>query len=122
MKRSLLTSILGMHCPRCRTGKMFSTGSFSFKRSFDMNSHCPHCQQNLTPEPGFYFGAMFLSYIITGWFSLIIVGIVHWVFKVSLLPSFAILLAILALLFVWFYRISRVLWIHLNVKYQPGGR
>lgn len=86
-----------------------------------MNDHCPHCNQNLMPEPGFYYGAMFLSYMLTGWFSLIVVGVLHWVLGFGLIPSFVILLLVLALLFVWFYRISRVIWIHFNVRFRSGG-
>lgn len=98
---------------------MFSTGSFQFSRPFDMNERCSHCGQHFTPEVGFYYGAMFISYILSGWFCLAVVALLHWVLKVGLLPSFLILLAILAFLFVWVFRISRSLWLHINVKYNP---
>lgn len=98
---------------------MFPTGSFSLKGPFSMNDHCPSCQQDLAPEPGFYYGAMFLSYILTGWFCLAFVAVVHWVLGLSLISSFALLIVVTGILFVWFFRISRSIWIHINVKYAP---
>jgi uncharacterized protein (DUF983 family) len=100
---------------------MFFTGSFQFSRPFDMRDRCDQCSQHFTPEPGFYYGAMFLSYIISGWFCLGVVALLHWVFKLGLFASFAILIAVLVPLFVWVFRISRSLWIHINVKFDPPG-
>jgi uncharacterized protein (DUF983 family) len=117
MKRSIVQSVLEMRCPRCRDGEMFTTSSFGFHKPFDMEDKCDHCGQDFRPEPGFYYGAMFLSYIMTGWFCLAVVAVVHWVFKIALIPSFIILIAITGVLFVWFFRISRSIWIHINVKY-----
>lgn len=117
--KTLVSSTLAMTCPRCRQAKMFPTGSFSFREPFTMHDHCPACNQNLSPEPGFYYGAMFLSYILTGWFCLAFVAIVHWVIGWGLIPSFLLLLAVTGFLFVWFFRISRSIWIHINVKYKP---
>lgn len=101
---------------------MFPTNTFSFREPFEMHTHCPHCQQDLIPEPGFYFGAMFLSYILSGFFCLGLVAFIHWVLGVALIPSFLILLAVVGFLFVWFFRIARVLWIHIVVAHRPGAR
>jgi uncharacterized protein (DUF983 family) len=118
MKRSIVQSIMEMRCPRCREGEMFTTSSFGFQKPFDMEEKCGHCSQNFRPEPGFYYGAMFLSYIMTGWFCLSIIAVVHWVLKIALIPSFLVLIAITGVLFVWFFRISRSIWLHINVKYD----
>lgn len=101
---------------------MFPTPTFAFSKPFEMHAHCPHCNQDLSPEPGFYYGAMFLSYILSGFFCLGLVAFIHWVLGVALIPSFLILLVVLGFLFVWFFRIARVLWIHIIVAYRPGAR
>ncbi len=31
----------------------------------EMNDHCLHCGATFNPEPGFYYGAMFVSYAFT---------------------------------------------------------
>jgi uncharacterized protein (DUF983 family) len=117
-KPSITKSILHIHCPSCREGKMFEGSAYAFKMSaFDMNKFCPKCKQNLEPEPGFYFGSMFISYGLTGWFSIFFVMFFHWWLKMGLYTSFGLLIVFLAINFVWTYRFSRGLWAHIVIKY-----
>ncbi|MAT54037.1 MAG: DUF983 domain-containing protein [Saprospirales bacterium] len=114
-------SIFNLKCPRCQEGDLFETGTFSFQKPFDMPKNCPVCGQKYFLEPGFYYGAMFISYIITGWFALIFVGTAILVFGMDWQLAFGLMVATMAVLFVWFFRISRAIWINFNVKYQPGA-
>ena len=84
-----------------------------------MPGRCPHCDLNLMPEPGYYYGAMFISYIFTGWLFIGIIAILHWVLDWSLVASFGALLLFILIFFVYFFRLSRSLWINMNVKYDP---
>jgi len=119
-KPSMLYSVFSLKCPRCRHGDLFSTPSFSFRAPFSMPDKCPHCEQPYMPEPGFYYGAMFISYIFTGWFCLFFIMFFHWVLDWGLAASFGLLIAVCAVLFVYVFRLSRSLWIHVTVKYDPG--
>lgn len=118
-KQSKLYSTLHLKCPRCHEGDLFETGSFSFKKPFDMPKQCSHCGQSYWPEPGFYFGAMFISYIFTGWFCLFFVMFFHWVLDWGLAASFGLLIVVCALFFIYIFRLARSVWINLNVKYKP---
>lgn len=117
-EKSLVQSMWEMRCPRCRKGKLFSTPTFSFSKPFFMPNHCDKCGQKYFLEPGFYYGAMFISYIISGFFCLIVVGVLMLGLDLDVWTSFAILLAILAVLFIWFFRISRSIFIHMRVMYS----
>lgn len=119
-KGSKLFSIWNMKCPRCNEGDLFDTGSFSFQKPFDMPKRCPTCNQTYMPEPGFYYGAMFISYILTGWFSLFFAMFFHWILDWGLFSTFALLILILGIFFVWIFRFSRSVWISVNVKYNPN--
>ncbi|NJC25136.1 DUF983 domain-containing protein [Neolewinella antarctica] len=116
---SLLSSVFGLRCPRCRRGDLFPTSSFSFSMPFKQYAHCPKCGQNYFPEPGFYWGAMFISYIGSGFFSLGFVMMTHWVFDLGLGLSMVLLLIVVGLFFVWWFRFSRSVYFHLVTKYQP---
>src|SRR5690348_15008176 len=59
---ALLPSILKMKCPRCHEGDMFPKGTLYSSKFADMHPYCPCCGQNLEPEPGYYFGAMYVSF------------------------------------------------------------
>jgi len=106
-----------MKCPKCQQGDLFESSSFGYgKKSFEMPEKCPVCGQTYMPEPGFYYGAMFLSYIMTGFFSIFFMVVVHWVLGLSLVNSFIILILILAAFFVFIFRFSRALWLNMMVR------
>lgn len=83
-----------------------------------MPQNCPVCGQKYFLEPGFYFGAMFISYFMTGGFCLAFVGFLMLVLGVSVNVSFLILIVVLTVLFVWIFRLARAIWININVKYD----
>ncbi|MEZ4948580.1 MAG: DUF983 domain-containing protein [Saprospiraceae bacterium] len=119
-KGNVLKSTFNLTCPRCQTGDLFDTPSFSFQKPFEMPKSCSHCGQNYWPEPGFYYGAMFIGYIFTAWFCIGFIMIIHWVFGVGLIGSFVALLVVLTFFFVYIFRLARSIWIHINIKYDPS--
>jgi uncharacterized protein (DUF983 family) len=62
MPKNLATSIAQAKCPKCRQGNMFPVSPFSYRKLTVMHSRCPVCDASLVPEPGFYDGAMYISY------------------------------------------------------------
>jgi uncharacterized protein (DUF983 family) len=107
-----------LKCPRCLKGDMFVTGTFSFKKSFDMHDNCPHCGQKYTLESGFYYGAMFISYIITAFTMFGVFGIFKFLFKVPVMTSFIVAMSFIFALFVWFFRVSRAIWLSFFVEFD----
>ena len=118
--KSVIKAMFQMKCPRCHEGDLFETPTFSFKRPFDMPENCNVCNQKFEPEPGFYFGSMFISYIMTAFFSLIVIGLCIFVFNLSINISLLILVLIMIVLFIWVFRFARSVWINLMVKYDPN--
>lgn len=86
-----------------------------------MHQRCPKCDLNYFPEPGYYYGAMFISYIWTAWFCLLFVALFHWVLNWGINVAFGLLLLFLAINFVYIFRISRLMWININVRYDPDA-
>jgi uncharacterized protein (DUF983 family) len=118
-KGSKLYSIFALKCPRCHEGETFETGSWSYVKPFEMEQSCARCSLNYFPEPGYYYGSMFISYIWTAWFCILFMAYFHWYLRWSTNLTFALLIAFLALNFVYIFRVSRLMWINLNVKYDP---
>ncbi len=119
-KGSKAYSIFNLKCPKCHEEDLFKTGSFSFKQAFEMRDECPHCGQDFMPEPGFYYGAMFISYIFTAWFCIGFVLFFHWVLGWSTAASFGLLLAVCAVFFIYIFRLARSIWLNINYKYDPS--
>ena len=114
-----LKSIWNYKCPRCRDGDMF-VQPFNISNPLDMPDNCPVCNQRFEPEPGFYFGAMFISYILSSWFLLLPALLLVFYFKWSVGSAMMVAILMAAVTYFKFLRGSRALWLHLNVKYKPG--
>ncbi len=112
-------SIFNMKCPRCQEGDLFETTTFSFKKPFDMPEKCSNCGQSYMPAPGFYYGSMFISYIFMACFCISFIAFFHWYLGWGTTASFALLIFVYAVFFVWIFRMARSIWIDFNVKYDP---
>lgn len=62
MPKSLANAIAGAKCPKCREGNIFPVSPFSYRKLTVIHSRCTVCDASLVPEPGFYDGAMYISY------------------------------------------------------------
>ena len=120
-KRNFILNAFMKKCPRCQEGDLF-VSPFEMSKPVNMPEHCPVCHQKFEPEPGFYYGSMFLSYIFSAFFFLGIIGVCLIVFKLSLNASMGILLLVAALTYMFFLRMSRSIWINLLVKYDPKAK
>lgn len=105
-------------CPRCRQGDIF-VKPLKLSDPVNMPEKCAYCGQKTEPEPGFYFGAMFLSYIFSGWYILLPALLLVFYFKWSVNAAmvFVIFLGIISYLKI--LRGARSLWLHLMVKHEP---
>ena len=117
--RSAIAGIFSMRCPQCREGKMFHGRTLYSARFMKMKEGCSCCGQSFTPEPGYYFGAMFVSYalnaayFIAAWVALLIL--------MDEIPTSLIIGLIITLvigLLPITFRLSRVLWIYIFVRYR----
>ena len=111
--------ILMNKCPRCGDGYVFKHPAFNLGRFMEMNSTCPKCGASFEPEPGFYFGAMFISYAFNTAFF---IGV--WCLLLLVVDEISTLMILSALIFVVVgllplnFRWSRVLWINIFVRYR----
>lgn len=56
------SAIIQGKCPRCRKGDIFQFSLLSPSKFHKMNPQCPVCDVHFEREPGFFFGAMYVSY------------------------------------------------------------
>ncbi len=107
-KMSRFKALVGHQCPNCHEGKIYKEPTiFWFGK---MNDNCPSCGHKFDKEPGFFFGAMYVSYALTvaegvGTF-IICQFFFSSFFDVMMVP---ILLAVIVLLSGFNYTLSRVI-------------
>jgi uncharacterized protein (DUF983 family) len=117
--RNALSAIVQMRCPKCREGKMFPEGTLFTTRFMKMNAQCACCGQSFMPEPGYYFGAMFVSYAINAAFFITVwLGMYLFMETISLTAMIVALLVVVLGLLPITFRLSRVLWIYIFVRYE----
>lgn len=125
--RSLIISVLGNRCPRCREGRLFtSPNPYDFRTTMRMPEHCPVCGQPFELQTGFYFGTGFVSYGLS--VALLAVGFVAWYLTIGLsiaegdhrlywcLGVNTLMLLVLQPLL---QRLARSIWIAFFVGYEP---
>lgn len=115
--RSLFASIIGTRCPRCREGKLFvNANPYDLRHTLKMPEVCPHCQQDFRIEPGFYFGASYVSYGLNI-ALLVTVGVALFVLWEPTFWRFTLIwIGSAVLLTPVFARLARSIWIHGFVK------
>lgn len=59
---STALALAQLRCPRCHRGHLFSTSAWNVTKFAQMPAQCPVCGQSFEPEPGFYFGSMYITF------------------------------------------------------------
>lgn len=112
-----LSSSWNNKCPRCRVGTLF-VEPFVLLNPLHMPERCPHCSLKYEPEPGFYFGAMFISYILSSFVLLIVAAICVIYFGMTAEGMIGIVIIIGCIIYLKVLRLSRSVWIHITQKYD----
>jgi len=92
-----------------------------FRGPFRMNDECPVCRHRFMREPGFFQGAMYVSYgLATAVFLVLVLLATYFLgayigFWGTLALAVVVQMALVPVL----YRYSRVIWAHLNVRTHP---
>jgi len=122
-EKSHKAALLSGKCPVCREGDIFKYPFSRISHFAEMNTHCPKCGALLEPEPGFYFGAMYITYAFN---TLLLIGFGLTLYYFVDLPEmvYLISIAVLAVVFTPFsFRVSRILWLYwfggLHYKADP---
>jgi uncharacterized protein (DUF983 family) len=65
-KPNRFLSMLGMKCPNCHKGNMYTNKSiFPLGKLLDMPERCPVCGQKYEIELGFWYGTGYVSYALS---------------------------------------------------------
>jgi len=118
---NVLYSTVANKCPRCHSGKVFENNNpYSLKNGLMMTKHCDCCGLKYEREVGYFYGAMFVSYgLQTALLTVLYFLNMFW----WNMPSLALVFLIIGSVFVLFpvtFRWSRIIWISLFTKYEPG--
>ncbi|HIP31443.1 MAG TPA: DUF983 domain-containing protein [Crocinitomicaceae bacterium] len=118
-KGSRLYSILKMKCPQCHEGDFFISHPYDLKKAGELHETCSVCHIKYSKEPGFYYGAMYVSYALT-----VALFVTMWtsfnLFFDNVSVGLQIFLIITAtiLLTPYLYALSKIIWANFFIKYD----
>jgi uncharacterized protein (DUF983 family) len=113
-------SVFANKCPRCHQGKVLSSSNpFQISKILDTENTCSHCGLKYEKEPGFYYGAMYVSYGLTSGIFIVMFILELTVFNMETTPFAIMMLSIILLTFPFVTRWARVLWLNFFFRYKP---
>ncbi|WP_394746876.1 DUF983 domain-containing protein [Spongiimicrobium salis] len=111
----MIQKILNNKCPNCSKGHIYREKNIYFNfRKPRMNKSCSCCGYTFEKEPGFFFGAMYVSYAlgIAQAIAVYIIGTFFFeaTFDLRIIPWIATTIILLSSFNI---RLSRIIWIYL---------
>jgi uncharacterized protein (DUF983 family) len=106
-----LVAVVKQRCPRCLQGQVFAT-------PFRMRAQCAGCGLTFEREPGYFTGAMYLSYAVAIFATAPVWLAMMW-FGRSLGEVLLVVGPLLIAGSLWLFRYARVLWLHLDQALDP---
>lgn len=108
-------------CPQCRKGDLYKK-PFQFSNPLDMYEKCAECGLDFNPEPGFYFGAMIISYAISSWMLLLPALLLVFKFDWTVNQAMVFALFLAGVTYFKILRGARSLYLHLMIRYDKSSR
>jgi uncharacterized protein (DUF983 family) len=119
---STALALATLRCPRCHQGKLFSYSALNITKFAQMPAQCPVCAQSFEPEPGFYFGSMYITFGFNVATTLVLGLLIYYVLgDPDTWVYVAIVTAVTILFTPVILRYSRALMLYLfgGVQYNP---
>lgn len=122
-KGSKLYSIFKQKCPRCHEGDLFITKN-PYIKTDEMYKTCSNCGLRYERETGYFFGAMYVSYMLNiALFVTFVVGyflfLDDWLDWKILIITYVGITLILSPIYT---RLSRTIWLNFWQNYDPEKR
>lgn len=117
MKKSLkimLSGIAAQKCPCCGQGNIFEKSRpFTFQIP-KMKDKCEECGYYFEREPGYFLGAMYVSYGLAVFQGILTFLLIHFLLSgTPTLGVYAIVISVIFLFAFWNYKLARVIWMYI---------
>lgn len=114
-------STLGNKCARCHKGKVFENNNpYSFKNGLTMKDSCSECNLKYEREPGFFYGALYVSYaLMSGIFIVWFLADLLWIHMEAVTLAIVVASTML-ILFPVVYRSARLVWLNFFIRYDKN--
>jgi uncharacterized protein (DUF983 family) len=120
-KGTALYSITHLVCPRCQEEKLFAHSVYNLRKLGEMRRECNHCGLKYSIEPGFFYGAAYVSYGLTVGIGIFTFLLLYWLWRDASVEAYVLVIcSALIVAFPLCFALSRVIWLNMFVKYDPA--
>lgn len=118
-KGTKLYSIFKFKCPQCQEGEFFISKPYDLKNVGKIHENCSECGIKYSKEPGFYYGAMYVSYAL-GVAQLVAVIVLYYIIfrQIDVWPLLITMGLVLILLAPLNYALSKIIWANFFIRYK----
>ncbi len=119
-----MNALFSGKCPACHKGDVFKYPISRISHFAEMNLKCPVCGSSFEREPGFYYGAMFITYAFNAALVIVAGVCVFYLFNFSEMTSLIIIGLLAVLLTPVSFRFSRIIWLYWfgGLHYDPDRK
>ncbi|RUA29717.1 MAG: DUF983 domain-containing protein [Bacteroidetes bacterium] len=117
--KTKLYSVLKLKCPKCHQGNLFINNAWNYHNTLAMPDKCFVCRQDFKIEPGFYSGALWVTY------PIVLIVVFLSLFPLIFIPDYYLMVFLVMLLVVlvtqpFVMRYGRAIWINIFIHYDIG--
>lgn len=122
-KGTKLNSIVKGTCPRCQEESMYvSKNIFNIFTVTKMKAYCGSCRLRFMIEPGFFYGAMYVSYGVGIGFGVAAFIVSKLILDATVTTTVLAITGTLLVFYGFIMRVSRNIWINMFVNYDPKAK
>ncbi|HRG59135.1 MAG TPA: DUF983 domain-containing protein [Bacteroidia bacterium] len=113
-------SVVFNRCPQCHKGKVLKYPPYQLGKLLDTEDLCSHCNLKYEKEPGFFYGAMYVSYALSSGIFIVAYLLQSLFFNFPITQFAIFMVSLMLLAFPIIARWSRILWLNFFVKFDPA--
>ena len=118
-KGTKLYSILKRKCPSCHEGEFFVSTPYDFKHIGRIHKKCSICAEEFSKEPGFYYGALYISYGLGVAISVVIFIPIFLFYPNPSALTYILFIAVsMVLLGPFLFALSKIIWANLFISFK----
>ena len=118
MLNKIIYSVFNNKCPNCHGDDVFINKSYFNLKQFDkMHKKCTQCGLLYEKEPGFFYGAMYVSYTLMVIWFVFTWGINSFFIHADAFYYLTFLSISIVLLMTYTFRISRLIWMNFFTRF-----
>jgi uncharacterized protein (DUF983 family) len=122
-KGTKLYSIVNFKCPQCHEGDFFISHPYKLQTMGKPHEYCSECGLKFAKEPGFYFGAMYVSYGFGVALFVAVVVIYYLIFnRIDVWNMLGIMGFISILTAPFNYALSKIIWANIFIPYNKDAK